>query len=44
MFKNDPLKYTEIAHDYPCCNLPIKENCDKCSKKEACHADHVGIE
>lgn len=30
MIRTNPILYTEIAHDYPCCNLPQKKNCDKC--------------
>lgn len=34
MLRNNPVLYAEIAHGFPCCNLPIEENCNKCAFKD----------
>lgn len=36
MFRNNQTLYAELAHQYPCCNLPIAENCNKCTKQKEC--------
>ena len=36
MIRNNPDLYTKIALKYPCNNLPIIENCDKCDKPKSC--------
>lgn len=36
MLRNNPVLYAEIAHNYPCCNLPQADNCCECTKKEYC--------
>jgi len=42
-FANDPILYTEKAHDYPCCNVPIEENCKKCNLQcgQACYVHSI---
>lgn len=34
MLRNNPTLYAEIAHNFPCCNLPIEENCNKCAFRD----------
>ena len=30
LIKNNPSLYAEIAHNYPCCDLPTVEGCRRC--------------
>lgn len=36
MLRNNPVLYAEIAHDYPCENLPIIDNCKQCHVPKEC--------
>jgi len=36
LLRNNPILYAELAHDYPCCNIPQIENCKACCKPKEC--------